>query len=78
MAVFVDNLPWTTSSEDLQVIYRDYKCTSAIVQTRNSGKSCGYGVVRFETRELAEAAIEATNGSELGGRQIQARLDKFS
>lgn len=78
LAVYVNNLPWTTTSEELQGIYGAYQCLSAEVQLRNDGKSAGYGIVKFETADLASAAIEATHGTELGGRQLFARLDKYS
>merc|ERR1711871_438475 len=72
LVVYVGNLPWTTTTEDLQGIYQQYNCTNAEVQSGFNGRSRGYGLVTFSTVELAETAIEATNGSELGGRQIQA------
>jgi RNA recognition motif-containing protein len=40
--------------------------------------SRGYGTVRYETPEEAEAAIEQFNGSELEGRTLSVRLDKWA
>ena len=77
-ALYVNNLPWSTTSEDLAQIYADYNCTSAEIQLRRDGKSMGYGIVKFDTADQAAAAIDGTHGTELGGRQIFARLDKFS
>ena len=78
LVVYVGNLPWTTTTEDLQGIYQQFSCTNAEVQSGFNGRSRGYGLVTFSSIDLANAAIEATNGSELQGRQIQARLDKFA
>ena len=78
LVVYVGNLPWTTTTEDLQGIYGQYNCTNAEVQAGFNGRSRGYGLVTFSSIDLANAAIDATNGSELQGRQIQVRLDKFA
>lgn len=40
--------------------------------------SRGYGTVRYETAEEAQAAIEHFNGSELEGRTLSVRLDKYA
>lgn len=38
----------------------------------------GYGTVRFETPEPAQAAIQQFHGSDLEGRTLTVRLDKFA
>ncbi len=38
----------------------------------------GYGTVRFETPEAAQAAIQQYHGSDLDGRTLTVRLDKFA
>lgn len=38
----------------------------------------GYGTVRFETPEVAQAAIQQYHGSDLDGRTLTVRLDKFA
>lgn len=38
----------------------------------------GYGTVRFETPGAAQTAIGAFHGSELEGRTLTVKLDKFA
>ena len=40
--------------------------------------SRGYGTVRYETAEEAQSAIEQYNGTELEGRTLSVRLDKYA
>ena len=42
------------------------------------GRSRGFGTVRFGTTEAANAAIEKFNDTEIDGRQISVRLDKYA
>ena len=42
------------------------------------GRSRGYGTVRFSTAEAASAAIEAKHGTELEGRTLTVKLDRFA
>lgn len=38
----------------------------------------GFGTVRFETVEDAQAAIQRFDGKELEGRPLQVKLDSFA
>ena len=38
----------------------------------------GYGTVRFETVEAANAAIEKFHGSECEGRTLTVKLDQYA
>ena len=72
--VKADNLAWKTSSAAL----KDYFATvgrvlHAEVMMRPDGKSEGWGIVEFETREMAEAAIRQLHETQLDGRRITVR-----
>ena len=41
------------------------------------GRSTGYGTVRFSTEEEAARAIATLNGTEVDGRIITVRMDKY-
>lgn len=44
--------------------------SAAIITDKMSGRSKGFGFVEMSTEEEAQAAIQAINGSEIGGRKI--------
>ena len=75
-AIFVGNLPWTTTSEDLQAKYGPFNCQSAEVVIGKNGRSRGYGIVTFGSEGDANSAIENTNGNDMGGREIVVRVDR--
>lgn len=69
--LYVGNLPWGTSAEELQQVFSRYGevISSRIITDRETGRSRGFGFVEVAD-EAAEQMIAALNGSELGGRTI--------
>lgn len=45
-AVFVGNLPWSTTDEDLQQIFAPYEPYDCHVKTNMAGRSRGFGILR--------------------------------
>lgn len=70
--LFVGNLPFSTTSEDLERLFAEVgTCESAkVVTDRDSGRSRGFGFVEMASDAEAKAAAEQLNGRDLGGRQI--------
>ena len=68
--LYVGNLPWGTTEEELSETFGEYKVRSCrIITDRETGRSRGFGFVEIE-EDVAEAAIAAMNGAYLGGREI--------
>lgn len=44
--VFVGNLPWSTTDEDLQQIFAPYEPYDCHVKTNMAGRSRGFGILR--------------------------------
>ena len=77
MRVYVGNLSWGTSWQDLKDHFRP--CGSVVhakIMEEPGGRSKGCGIVEFESPEEAVAAIEQLNDSDLDGRPIQVREDR--
>ncbi|HXJ32649.1 MAG TPA: RNA-binding protein [Candidatus Eisenbacteria bacterium] len=70
--LFVGNLPFATTSEQLAEIFgRIGPCDSATVVTdRVSGRSRGFGFVEMSTDADAERAISELDGQEHAGRKL--------
>ncbi len=68
--LYVGNLAFGTTSEDLQALFGAYgPVTSAqIVMDRDTGRSRGFAFV--EMASGAEAAIQAVNNAEYQGRRL--------
>jgi cold-inducible RNA-binding protein len=74
--LYVGNLAWATTDEDLQNTFSEYgSVVSAVVITeRESGRSRGFGFVEMD--DGAEQAIENLNGQDLHGRALRVNEAK--
>lgn len=69
--IYVRNLPWSTSNEDLVELFTTIgKVEQAEIQYEPSGRSRGTGVVRFDSPDTAETAIQKFQGYQYGGRPL--------
>ena len=75
--VYVGNLSWQTSWQDLKDHMRDAGDVqyAKVLQDRD-GRSKGCGIVEFTTVEGAKDAIEKLTDTELKGRKIFVREDR--
>ena len=68
--LYVGNLPFTTTDEDLREAFSAYGTVARaqVISDRETGRSRGFGFVEMETG--GDAAIEGMNGKELNGRAL--------
>jgi RNA recognition motif-containing protein len=79
LQIVVRSLPYSTTSEEMLAVFQQVGTVhSCNVQVHaDTGRSKGWGTVKFETTEQAQAAIDGFNGVELGGRPMQIKMDRF-
>jgi len=73
MNIYVGNLNWNMTSEDLQALFAPYgEVASAKIITDKfkNNRSKGFGFVEMPDEEAAKAAIAALHESEIEGRKI--------
>ena len=72
MNIYVGNLPFRFSSEDLAAAFRRFGTvdTAQVVTDRDTGRSRGFGFVEMPDAEEARRAIEELDGSDMGGRRV--------
>jgi RNA recognition motif-containing protein len=70
--LFVGNLPWSVGDVELEEVFRPHgEIQSArVIVDRDTGRSRGFGFVEMEVTDVA-AVLKATDGVEIGGRQIR-------
>lgn len=70
--LYVGNLPHATSENELQDLFATYGTVQSaqIITDRDTGRSKGFGFVEMSGDDEAQAAINALNGQEFGGRPL--------
>lgn len=70
------NLDYSTSEDQLRDVFAQYGSivSSAIVLDRMTGRSRGFGFVEYDSAAEADKAIEALNGSDMNGRQLNVNV----
>lgn len=72
MRIYVGNLSYATSSEDLRRVFERFGTVASadVITDRDTGRSRGFGFVEMENDDEARAAIEGLNGNEVDGRSV--------
>jgi RNA recognition motif-containing protein len=72
MRIFVGNLAFTTTEEELEQLFEPYGIVerAQIVTDRETGRSRGFGFIEMPDATEAQAAIAGLNGTSLGGRPL--------
>jgi cold-inducible RNA-binding protein len=70
--IYVGNLPWSTTSSELQNMFAEHGGVknAEVISDRETGRSRGFGFVEMESDEAMNAAINAMNGKDMGGRAL--------
>jgi superfamily II DNA/RNA helicase len=71
-SIYVGNLPWKTSEEDLSRLFGRYGHVGRSTIASRNGKSKGYGFVEM-SESNAGSAIDALRGTKLHGRPLKVR-----
>lgn len=74
--VFIENLPFRCNWYELKTFFSQAgSVVVADIFFDRDGLSKGCGVVRFESPEEAQNAVDTLNGTELNGRSLTVRID---
>ena len=78
MKLYVGNLAFATSSQDLQELFAQAGTveSASVVEDRETGRSRGFGFVEMSSKEEGDAAISQFDGKEVGGRALKVNEAK--
>jgi hypothetical protein len=70
--LFVGSLPFDVTEDQLHEMFKAHGtvASAVLISDRDTGRSRGFGFVEMPTEAEAQAAIQALNGTEVGGRRI--------
>ena len=76
MNIYVGNLNWATTEAELKEAFDAFgEVTSVnIIMDRNTGQSRGFGFIEMGSNSEGQAAVEALNGADLGGRSLKVNV----
>ena len=72
MRIYVGNLPYSITGDELNALFAEHgEVVDVHLPTdRETGRPRGFGFVEMADDAQAETAMEALNGSEMGGRTL--------
>ena len=70
--IYVGGLPYSTAEQELADLFGQHGSVQSakIITDKYTGQSRGFGFVEMGSDNEAKTAIEALNGTELGGRSL--------
>jgi RNA recognition motif-containing protein len=70
--LYVGNLSYGVTDSDLTKMFEAHGTVESaqIIMDRDTGRSKGFGFVEMKTEQEAQAAIQALNGQDSGGRAL--------
>ena len=78
MKLYVGNLAFQTSSEELQTLFAQAGTVESVslIEDRETGRSRGFAFVEMSSTEEGNAAIQQFNGHDVGGRTLNVNEAK--
>ena len=70
--LYVGNLPFTTTEESIRALFSKHGTVEkvSLINDRDTGRPRGFGFVEMSNADAARA-MQAINGTELGGRALK-------
>lgn len=76
-SIYVGNLPWSSTEDQVRDLFAEYGDVHSVklVNDRETGRARGFGFVEMDDA-AAEAAIEALDNQNFGGRTLRVNEAK--
>ncbi len=73
MKIYVGNMPYSVSSEELSEMFGQYGqvAEANVIMDRETGRSKGFGFVDMPNDAEANEAVEALNSTQMSGRTLR-------
>ncbi|MFW5770062.1 MAG: RNA recognition motif domain-containing protein [Spirochaetota bacterium] len=78
MNIYVGNLSYNMTDEDLEKLFQEFGTVSEgkIITDRDTGRSKGFGFVEMPNQAEGDEAIKELDGKEIDGRNIKVNVAK--
>ncbi|HCV20602.1 MAG: RNA-binding protein [Arenicellales bacterium] len=73
MNIYVGNLPYNVTEDDLRALFAEFGDVSSakLIIDRDTGQSKGFGFVEMSDEGAGQKAIDDVNGREVSGRSLK-------
>ncbi len=73
MNIYVGNLPYNLTEDDLRALFAEFGDVSSakLIIDRDTGQSKGFGFVEMSDEGAGQKAIDEVNGREVSGRSLK-------
>ncbi len=70
--IYVGGLPYSATEQDLQTLFGAHGTVSSadVITDKYTGQAKGFGFVEMSSDAESQAAIQALNGTQMGGRSL--------
>lgn len=74
--LYIGNLPFSLSEEEVKSMCAEFGeiVEFTMITDRQTGRPKGFGFVEYAEKEMAEAAMKALDGKEVGGRNLFVKV----
>jgi RNA recognition motif-containing protein len=78
MRIYVGNLSYSTSEENIRTAFSAFGAVDSadVIMDRGTGRSKGFGFVEMSVDSEGQAAIDALNGKDVDGRNMNVNVAK--
>ena len=78
MNIYVSNLAYSVTDDDLRQLFESYGAVDkvSIITDRDTGQSRGFGFVEMSTEAEAQDAIKRLDGQPFEGRPLKVNVSK--
>jgi RNA recognition motif-containing protein len=72
MKLYVGNLSFSTSSQELETIFGEVGTVDSanLIEDRETGRSRGFAFIEMSSKQEGQNAITQLNGKEINGREL--------
>lgn len=78
VGVFVGNIPWDVSREDIVTFFASHRPKDCLIATNMVGKSRGFCILLFDDEATANQVIEKYHQADFNGRLLEVCHSKYS
>jgi RNA recognition motif-containing protein len=73
MNIYVGNLPYSVRDEELRDMFEEFGevMSAKVIIDRETNRSKGFGFVEMHAEQDGRNAVEALNGTDMGGRPLR-------